>query len=82
MDLSPTIAAGDRHIVCAAFKAGQGAKANGIGYGEEVSPTLTAAPSGTNQSPAVVALDMTHSCDVIRECGEQVPALQAEIKCR
>lgn len=72
-------AAGDRHIVCAAFKAGQGAKANGIGYGEEVSPTLTAAPSGTNQSPAVVALDMTHSCDVIRECGEQVPALQARM---
>lgn len=79
VDLSPTIAAGDRHIVCAAFKAGQGAKANGIGYGEEVSPTLTAAPSGTNQSPAVVALDMTHSCDVIRECGEQVPALQARM---
>lgn len=78
-DPSPTIAAGDRHIVCAAFKAGQGAKANGIGYGEEVSPTLTAAPSGTNQSPAVVALDMTHSCDVIRECGEQVPALQARM---
>lgn len=24
-----------------------------------------------------VALDMTHACDVIRECGEQVPALQA-----
>ena len=23
-----------------------------------------------------VALDMTHACDVIRECGEQVPALQ------
>ena len=79
VDPSPTIAAGDRHIVCAAFKAGQGAKANGIGYGEEVSPTLTAAPSGTNQSPAVVALDMTHSCDVIRECGEQVPALQARM---
>ena len=29
-------------------------------------------------SPAV-ALDMTHACDVIRECGEQVPALQARM---
>ena len=98
-------------VLCAGFKAGQGAQAGGIGYGEEVSPTLAAAPSGTNQTPAVmafdttqitskengsqpgfgkpchtlnanahvpcVALDMTHACDVIRECGEQVPALQA-----
>lgn len=60
-------------VLCAGFKAGQGAQAGGIGYGEEVSPTLASAPSGTNQTPAVVALDMTHACDVIRECGEQVP---------
>lgn len=100
-------------VLCAGFKAGQGAQAAGIGYGEEVSPTLAAAPSGTNQTPAVmafdttqitskengsqpefgkpchtlnanahvpcVALDMTHACDVIRECGEQVPALQARM---
>ena len=139
-------------VLCAGFKAGQGAQAGGIGYGEEVSPVLTAAPSGTNQPPAVmafatnqrdevrdlhdvagalgaqpgmkqqtfiaagfklgnseqarsigyqeelsptlnaecggnkpavvapaVALDMTHACDVIRECGEQVPALQARM---
>ena len=51
----------------------------GIGYGEEVSPTLAAAPSGTNQTPAVVALDMTHACDVIRDCGEIVPSLQARM---
>ncbi len=108
----------------------QGAQAGGIGYSEEVSPTLAAAPSGTNRTPAVVAysfdslssnsmksknphsgcrevdvaktldttdptpsknqggiavvapavaLDMTHACDVIRECGEQVPALQARM---
>lgn len=56
----------------------QGAQAGGIGYGEEVSPTLAAVSSGTNQTPAV-ALDMTHACDVIRECGEQVPALQARM---
>lgn len=66
-------------VLCAGFKAGQGAQVGGIGYGEEVSPTLAAAPSGTNQTPAVVALDMTHACDVIRECGEQVPALQARM---
>lgn len=160
-------------VLCAGFKAGQGARAGGIGYSEEVAPTLAAAPSGTNQTPAVVApvaysfdslssnsmksknphsgcrevevaktldttdptpsknqggiavvapavmafatnqreevrdigeksvalaaepgmhcqtfvaqklpevaLDMTHACDVIRECGEQVPALQARM---
>ena len=66
-------------VLCAGFKAGQGAQAGGIGYSEEVSPTLAAAPSGTNQTTAVVALDMTHACDVIRECGEKVPALQARM---
>jgi DNA (cytosine-5)-methyltransferase 1 len=29
--------------------------------------------------PSCVVLDMTHACYVIRECGEQVPALQARI---
>lgn len=53
-DPSPTITAGDRHIVCAAFKAGQGAKANGIGYAEECAPTLGAVSSGTNQCPSVL----------------------------
>ena len=79
-DKSYTLDATDRHgVLCARFKAGQGAQAGGIGYGEEVAPTLAAAPSGTNQTPAVVALDMTHACDVIRECGEQAPALQARM---
>lgn len=66
-------------VLCAGFKAGQGAQAGGIGYSEEVSPTLTAAPSGTNQTPAVVALDMSHACDVIRDCGEIAPSLQARM---
>lgn len=66
-------------VLCAGFKAGQGAQAGGIVYGEEVSPTLASAPSGMNQTPAVVALDMTHACDGIRECGEKVPALQARM---
>ncbi len=40
--------------VAYAFKAGQGAKAGGIGWAEEQSPTLTAASSGSNLSPSVV----------------------------
>lgn len=55
-DPSPTITAGDRHIV-AAFKAGNGAKANGIGYAEECAPTLCAVSSGLNQCPSVLAFD-------------------------
>lgn len=61
------------------FKAGQGAKAGGIGYEEEIAPTLSAAPSGTNQTPAVVVLDMAHANDVIRVGGEVVPSLQARM---
>jgi len=37
-----------------AFKAGQGASAGGIGYEDEVAPTLTAAPSGSNQVPTIL----------------------------
>ena len=65
-------------ILCAAFKAGQGAKANGIGYAEECAPTLGAVSSGLNQCPAVL-LDMSHANDVIRECGEIAPRLQARM---
>lgn len=64
-------------VMCASFKAGQGAKAGSIGYAEEVSPTLAAAESGTNRTPCV--LDMSHACDVIRECGDTVPTLQARM---
>ena len=64
----------DRPAVCAAFKANQGEKAGGIGYSEEVSPTLSASPSVT---PAI--LDMSHACDVIRDCGGVVPSLQARM---
>ena len=37
-----------------AFKAGQGAKAGGLGIQEDVAPTLTSAESGTNQVPVVL----------------------------
>lgn len=64
-------------VLCAGFKLGNSEQARSIGYQEELSPTLNA-ECGGNKS-AVVALDMTHACDVIRECGEQVPALQARM---
>lgn len=41
----------------AGFSAGQGAKAGGIGYAEECSPSLKAAASGTNMTPAVMCLN-------------------------
>lgn len=47
---------------------------NGKGWKADESYTLN-----TIDRPAVVALDMTHACDVIRECGNQVPALQARM---
>ena len=81
-DPSPTLTAGDRHgVMCAGFKLGNSEQARSIGYQEELSPTLNAECGGNK--PAVVApavaLDMTHACDAIRECGEQVPASQARM---
>jgi site-specific DNA-cytosine methylase len=64
-------------VLCAGFKLGNSEQARSIGYQEELSPTLNAECGGNK--PAVVELDMTHACDVIRECGEQVPALQARM---
>lgn len=64
-------------VLCAGFKLGNSEKAHSIGYEEETSPTLNAECGGN--TPAVVALDMTHACDVIRECGEQAPSLQARM---
>lgn len=68
-------------VLCAGFKLGNSEQARSVGYQEELSPTLNAECGGNK--PAVVApavaLDMTHACDVIRECGEQVPALQARM---
>ncbi|EDW6116218.1 Dam family site-specific DNA-(adenine-N6)-methyltransferase [Salmonella enterica subsp. salamae] len=63
-DLSPTIRAGNHNTshansgqppaIACAFKAGQGVKADGIGFAEEQSPTLTSASSGSNLVPAVM----------------------------
>jgi DNA (cytosine-5)-methyltransferase 1 len=69
-------------VLCAAFKLGNSEQARSIGYQEELSPTLNAECGGNK--PAVVApavaLDMTHACDVIRECGETAPSLQARMR--
>ena len=44
---------------------------------EEQSPTLNAECGGNKA--AVVALDMSHACDIIRDCGEVIPSLQARM---
>lgn len=45
----------------------------------EKSGTLGTGNDQTIFCPAVVALDMSHACDVIRDCGEIVPSLQARM---
>lgn len=74
---NPACNQGGMAVVCAGFKLGNSEQARSIGYAEEQSPTLNAECGGNK--PAVVALDMTHACDVIRECGEVVPSLQARM---
>lgn len=63
-EISPTIRscnsvnsnqnAGGPPAVAYGFKGGQGAKAGGIGYAVEQSPTLTSANSGSNLSPTIM----------------------------
>ena len=54
-DPAYTLQAGHEHaVLCAAFSAGQGAKANGIGWSEEQAPTLKAADCGSNRAPTVL----------------------------
>ncbi|HEI8709526.1 TPA: Dam family site-specific DNA-(adenine-N6)-methyltransferase [Citrobacter freundii] len=53
-DSAPTLTCNHEDPVTAyGFKGGQGAKAGGIGFAEEQSPTLTSASSGTNLAPAI-----------------------------
>lgn len=74
---NPACNQGGMAVVCAGFKLGNSEQARSIGYAEEQAPTLNAECGGNK--PAVVALDMIHACDVIRECGEVVPSLQARM---
>ena len=54
----------------AAFSAGQGSKAGGIGYQEECSPTLKAAESGTNMVPSVLCLNDQGGS--VMDCSENI----------
>lgn len=45
---------GGGHQAVAIFKGGQGSKARGIGYDEHLSPTLSAADSGSNRTPTLM----------------------------
>lgn len=46
---------------------------------DDRAPTLTAAAGMSGNNQPVVALDMSHACDVIRDCGEVSPTLQARM---
>ena len=82
-DRSPTLTAAagmsgnNQPVVCAGFKLGNSEQARSIAYQEELATTLNA-ECGRNK-PAVVALDMSHACDEIRDCGEVSPSLQARM---
>lgn len=82
-DRAPTLTASagmsgnNRPVVCAGFKLGASERARSIGYAEEQSPTLNAECGGNK--PAAVVLDMSHACDVICDCGEISPSLQARM---
>lgn len=74
-NVSYTLNTIDRPAVCAGFKLGNSEKARSIGYREEQAPTLNAECGGNK--PAI--LDMSHACDVIRDCGGIAPSLQARM---
>ena len=57
-------------VLTAAFSAGQGSKAGGIGYQEECSPTLKASESGTNMVPSVLCLNDQGGS--VMNCSENV----------
>ena len=75
--VSYTLTSTDKHAVVypsnfiGAFKGGQGAKAGGIGFSKETSPTLTATKSGSQLAP-VVAFNST-----ILHCEQITPTLTA-----
>lgn len=84
----------DQALCCAAFMGGQGDKAGGIGYQEDVAPTLKSGASGTNLAPTIVCrTDQTVSnglgvCegvafavnqrDEVRDLNDKAGALQSQ----
>ena len=82
-ETSPTLNAecGGNKPAVVAFATNQREEVRDIG---EKSVALAAepgmhCPTFVAQKLPAVALDMTHACDVICECGEKVPALQARM---
>ena len=74
-DKSGTLGTGnDQTIFCLATQQG-GAELRT----DDRAPALTAAAGMSGNNQPVVALDMSHACDVIRDCGEVVPSLQARM---
>lgn len=75
-DLAPTLTAAagmsgnNQPIVCLNDQGG-----NVMGVSHDVSGTLRAQEHG--HQPSI--LDMSHACDVIRDCGEVAPSLQARM---
>ena len=57
-------------FIAAGFSAGQGSKAGGIGYQEEIAPTPKGAESGTNMVPSVLCLNGQGG--KVMECSENV----------
>lgn len=69
---------GGDYVVTAGFMPGQGAKAGGIGYQEDTSPTLKASSSGTNTVPAVFAQNSRDELRYVVGNGQTVGALSAQ----
>lgn len=70
-DPSPTLTAGDRHgVMCLNDQGG-----NVMGVSHDVSGTLRAQEHGHQAT----VLDMSHACDIIRDCVEVAPSLQARM---
>jgi site-specific DNA-cytosine methylase len=71
----------DRTLI-GAFKGGQGAKAGGIAFDVNISPTLSAADSGSNRTPCI-AFDSRQDCvsstDVFGSLSSALPQSQAVV---
>lgn len=86
-----TLNATDRHgVCCAAFTAGQGAKANGIGWAEEQAPTLRT-DGGLSAMPTVLhrmrgfgdyVPDKVASSVKARDCKDATDLIVESIDCR
>ena len=65
-------------FIFAGFIGGQGSKAAGIGYEDEVAPTIRVAESGSNQVPNVICYENHAQDSRIKPCGEYSPQINAK----